>query len=145
MIRLETIIELKFLNSYFSSSNFSIRAFRLILLLKLDEQLPVEQFEATVSQSTVPCPSLTDVTLAEGHSWCSTFPTHIPASILGSCRSGKGGREEGRGWEMHARVRSVLSTLEATILDVQSRTSRFEHLGSVPRLMSYGRRRILCI
>ena len=47
-----------------SSSNVSIRAVRaqtsqfevceLILLLKLDKQLPVEQFEATVSQSTVP-------------------------------------------------------------------------------------------
>ena len=31
--------------------------FELILLLKLDEQLPVEQFEPTVSQSTVPPPS----------------------------------------------------------------------------------------
>ena len=46
-----------------SSSYFSIRAFRaqmskfelfeLILSLKLDKRLPVEQFEATVSQSTV--------------------------------------------------------------------------------------------
>ena len=30
--------------------------FELILLLKLNKQLPVEQFEATVSQSTVPSP-----------------------------------------------------------------------------------------
>ena len=30
--------------------------FELILLLKLDRQLPVERFEATVSQSTVPSP-----------------------------------------------------------------------------------------
>ena len=48
MIRLETLIELKFLNS--SSSSF--------LLLKLDTQLLVEQFEATASQSTVPSPPL---------------------------------------------------------------------------------------
>ena len=33
--------------------------FQLILLLKLDKQFPVEQFEATVSQSTVPYPPLT--------------------------------------------------------------------------------------
>ena len=39
MIRLETLIQLKYLNSSFSS---------LILLLKLGKQLPVEQFEATV-------------------------------------------------------------------------------------------------
>ena len=47
-----------------SRPSFSIRAFRaqiyqfelfeLILLLKLDRRLPIEQFEATVSQSTVP-------------------------------------------------------------------------------------------
>ena len=30
--------------------------FELILLLNLDKQFPVEQFEATVSQSTVPSP-----------------------------------------------------------------------------------------
>ena len=41
MIRLETLIDPKFLNSSFS------------ILLKLDKQFPVEQFEATVSQSTV--------------------------------------------------------------------------------------------
>ena len=32
--------------------------FEPILLLKLDKQLPVEQFEATVSESTVPSPPL---------------------------------------------------------------------------------------
>ena len=32
--------------------------FELILFLKLDKQFPVEQFEATVSQSTVPSPLL---------------------------------------------------------------------------------------
>ena len=34
--------------------------FELILLLKLDKQLPVERFEATGSQSTVPSPPLSD-------------------------------------------------------------------------------------
>ena len=33
--------------------------FELILLLKLDKQFPVEQFETTASQSTVPSPPLT--------------------------------------------------------------------------------------
>ena len=42
-MRSETLIELKFLNSSFCE---------LILLLKLDKQFPVEQFEATDSQST---------------------------------------------------------------------------------------------
>ena len=37
--------------------NFSIRVFvGLILLLKLNKQFPVEQFEATLSQSAVPSP-----------------------------------------------------------------------------------------
>ena len=35
-----------------------LELFELILLLKLDKLLPVEQFEATVSQSTVPSPPL---------------------------------------------------------------------------------------
>ena len=48
-----------------SSSNCSNRAFRAqisqfelfeLILLKLDKQLPVERFEATVSESTVPSP-----------------------------------------------------------------------------------------
>ena len=38
------------------SSQFEL--FELILLLKLDKQFPVERFEATVSQSTVPSPPL---------------------------------------------------------------------------------------
>ena len=49
MIRLETLIELTILNSSF---------FELGLLLKLDRQFPVERFEATVAQSTVPSPPL---------------------------------------------------------------------------------------
>ena len=40
MLRLETLIELKIITFEF---------FGLILLLKLDKQLPVEHFEATVS------------------------------------------------------------------------------------------------
>ena len=44
MIRLETLIEF----------------FELILLLKSDKQFLVEQFEAAVSQSTVPSPPLKD-------------------------------------------------------------------------------------
>ena len=58
------LFEVRFLNSSFSSSNLSILAFRaqisqfelfeLILLLKSGNQFPVQRFEATVSQSTVP-------------------------------------------------------------------------------------------
>ena len=40
-----------------SSSNFSI-LFELVLLSRLDKRLPVEQSEATASQSTVPSPPL---------------------------------------------------------------------------------------
>ena len=43
MIRLDTLIELK--------SQFE--PFELVLFLKLDKRFPVEQFEATVSKSTV--------------------------------------------------------------------------------------------
>ena len=41
--------------------------FELILLLKLDRQLPVERFEATVSQSTVPSPLLSGVLSFQRH------------------------------------------------------------------------------
>ena len=47
MIQLETLIELKIVN---------FELFEFILLLELDKQFPVEQSEATVSQSTVPFP-----------------------------------------------------------------------------------------
>ena len=47
MIRLETLIEHKLINSSFSSLPF---------LLKSDNQFPVEQVEATVSQSTESSP-----------------------------------------------------------------------------------------
>ena len=61
MVRLDTLIELKFLNSSFSSSNCSIRAFRAYPLIDIKLTVPyrpVEQFEATLSQSTVPSPPL---------------------------------------------------------------------------------------
>ena len=51
MIRLETLVELKFQFEL-------IELFELILLLKLETQFPVEEFAATVSQSTVPSPLL---------------------------------------------------------------------------------------
>ena len=57
-IRLETLIELKLLNSSFSSSNYQFELCELILLLQLGKQLPVEQFLATVPHSSVPSPSL---------------------------------------------------------------------------------------
>ena len=50
MKRLETLTELTFLNSSFSSLSSYI--------LKFDKQLPLEQFEATSSQSTVLSPPL---------------------------------------------------------------------------------------
>ena len=37
---------------------YRFELFELILLLKLDKQLPVQRFEATLSQSTVPSPPL---------------------------------------------------------------------------------------
>ena len=43
------------------AQNYQFEFFEPILLLKSDKQLPVEQFEATVSQSTVPSPLLTKV------------------------------------------------------------------------------------
>ena len=52
--RLETLIELEFLDSSFSSSNCSIRAFRPYPLAELDKRFPVERFEAAVSRSAVP-------------------------------------------------------------------------------------------
>ena len=63
MIRLETLIELKFPNS---------SLFELILLLKLDKQFPVEQFEAAVSQSTAPSPPL-----IRGSQACASAPSVV--------------------------------------------------------------------
>ena len=51
MIRLETLHRAQI-------SQFELC--ELILLLKLDKQFPVEQFQAAVSQSTVPSPPLRD-------------------------------------------------------------------------------------
>ena len=49
MIRLETLIELQI---------SELELIELIHLSNFDKQLPVEQFEATASQSTVPSPLL---------------------------------------------------------------------------------------
>ena len=49
IIRLETLIELKFINS----------TFRAYLLFRLDKRFSVEQFEATIPQSAVSSPLLT--------------------------------------------------------------------------------------
>ena len=54
MMRLETLIELKFVQ---------FELLELILVLTLDKQFPVEQVEATVSQSAVPSPPLSQATL----------------------------------------------------------------------------------
>ena len=59
VIRLETLIEL----------NFSIRAFERILWLKFDKQLPVEQFEGTVSRSAAPSPTLSDQASPKAACW----------------------------------------------------------------------------
>ena len=59
LLRLETLARIA--QFEFSSSNVSIRAVELILLLNLNKQFPIEQFEATVSQSTVPSPLLSFV------------------------------------------------------------------------------------
>ena len=40
------------------AQTYKFELFELILLLKLDKQFPIEQFEPTVSQSTVPSPPL---------------------------------------------------------------------------------------
>ena len=47
MIRLETLIELEIVNSSFRTQISQFELFELILLLRLDRQLPVEQFEAS--------------------------------------------------------------------------------------------------
>ena len=80
-IRLETLIELTFLNSSFSNSNlYQFDLFELILLLKLDKQFPVGQFEATVSQSAVPPPSLISISLfaasLKGRVWPDKYGIH---------------------------------------------------------------------
>ena len=58
MIRLGTLIELKFSIQVFRAQNYKFEFFELIILLKFDKQLAVERFEATGSQSTVSSPSL---------------------------------------------------------------------------------------
>ena len=65
--------------------------FELLLLLKLDKQLPVAHFEATVSQSTVPSPPLNLAPLssarATAHARAQGCPVFLPrtcASVLSS-------------------------------------------------------------
>ena len=60
--------------------------FEIILLLEFDKQFPVEQFEATVSQSAVPSPPLKN--------------THVAYGCLDGWVGGLGGRLDGwmDGW-----------------------------------------------
>ena len=51
MIRLETLIELRFLNSSFSSSNFSIRAFRACPLFEIRQTFPCRAIRGKSSDS----------------------------------------------------------------------------------------------
>ena len=51
MIRLETLIELKFLNSSFSSSSFSIRTFRACPLVEIIETVPCRVIRGESSDS----------------------------------------------------------------------------------------------
>ena len=46
------------------AQNVQFELFELSLLLKLDKQFPLEQFEAAVSQSTVPSPPLLVMSVA---------------------------------------------------------------------------------
>ena len=76
------LFEFKFLDSSCSRSKFSIRAFRahmfqfelfeLVLLLKLDNKLHVERFEAAASLSAVPSPPL---------NLCSVPARSLPAYV----------------------------------------------------------------
>ena len=47
-----------------------LKLFEFIPLLKLDKHLPVDQFEATVSQTTVPSPPLNNGGVRLMHSCC---------------------------------------------------------------------------
>ena len=56
MIRLETLIELRFLNSNFSSSKFSIRAFRAYPLIEIRQTVPCRAIQGNIISvsSTLP-------------------------------------------------------------------------------------------
>ena len=56
MIRLETLISLRFLNSNFSSSSLSIRAFRAYPLIEIRQTVPRRAIRG-ISQSAAPSPS----------------------------------------------------------------------------------------
>ena len=75
MIPLETVVELKFLNSSFSS---------LSSYFKLDKQFPVERFEAASSQSTVPqYPPLLSALLCRF--WRGSPEGTAPTCLNGTC------------------------------------------------------------
>ena len=64
--------------------------FELILLLKLDKQLPVEQFEATVSQSAVPSPPLRIAARKiEAQLWMKTGRAQTHVFVANFARGGK--------------------------------------------------------
>ena len=87
MKRFETLIELKFFNSSFPSSTFSIRAFRAYpFVLNLDNQLPVERFEASRAirgssisvSSTLPPHRCIYVSM---YLMCPTYVTHVSIDL----------------------------------------------------------------
>ena len=94
---METLIELKFINSLFSNSDFSIQVVRAHPLIEIRQTI-IEQFEATVSQSSVPSPPLKQgfsslsAECGQAYSACNTrdgdgqTPPHTPR-----LPSGKGG------------------------------------------------------
>ena len=56
---------------------FRFDFFELVLLLNLDKQLPVEQFEAAVSQSTVPPPPLLTLSFVRAREVASGLSNNI--------------------------------------------------------------------
>ena len=60
-----------------------ISQFELILLLKLDKQFPVEQFEAAMSQSIVPSPHLSSREAGRKH--LDDLLTSQPEQVLSFC------------------------------------------------------------
>ena len=70
--RLETLIDLKFLNSSFSNSNFSIRAFRAYPLIEIRQTVPCRAIRGSnISVSTALPP------LANGTGICQTVAIYI--------------------------------------------------------------------
>ena len=73
--------------------------FELILLLKEDKRFPVEQFEATVSQSTVPSPPLSTEVTFGGQGDLSVCPlvglTGAHESLVSNWRGDSQGSPQG--------------------------------------------------